>query len=299
MANTPLLLTFDSATIVDDATYDGAARDIPIQCCYRNLLSIIRQSSKERDYGFLPPDPGTDTGNYPDIVTPATAGFQGGNALWTCTGDSGDSQEHIGWYINSNNGISVDGDFTSEAIFMLAKIGTPSDAVEGSEASLHNIFGTEMISRVGQTAAEGAAWKFRVWPNGGVLSGDNGKVQLNCGSTNGGSEQNVDGPTMEINRWYHVACVYTSSSNTAEFFLDQVSQGTCNPEWAGTNQDDWWVAAWPSNGANRGFAGWIDAVSLSDEVLGATEFVLLQPSPTPIPTSTPSSGINSSWDIYK
>jgi hypothetical protein len=298
---TVLLLNFDSALVVDAATYEFSAGDIPVD----GTVSIHFNKptvGSERDYGFLQPDPGVDTGNYPDIVTPATSGIRGGNALWTCTGNTDDPQEHIGWYINSDNIISVSGDFTSEAIFMLAKIGTDSNPVEGSEYSLHNIFGTEMISRIGQTSAQGAAWKFRVWPIGTI--GGTGKMQLNCSSTNGGSEQNVDSLTapIPINEWIHVACVYTATTNTAEFFYNSVSQGTCNPQWAGINQDDWWVGAWPSNGANRGLAGWIDAVALSDEILSPSEFALLQPTPTPTtppPTSTPSSGINSKWDIYK
>jgi len=264
-----LLLNFDTATIVDDATYDFGTADIPAS----GTVSIYFNKpwvGSERDYGLMPPDPGTDTGNYPDIVDiPAgTAGFQADQkAFWTCTGDVGDSQQHIGWYINSSNVISVSGDFTAEALFMLAKIETSLDPIEDSEYGLHNIFGTDMI------AGSGAAWKFRVWPNGPI--GGSGQLQLWTGNTiTGIGENDVDGPPMAINTWYHVACVYTASTNTIELFLDGVSQGTTNPAWSNLGQDDWWIGAWPSNGANRGLAGWIDAVALSDTALAPGSFVL-------------------------
>ncbi len=152
---------------------------------------------------------------------------------------------------------------------MLAKIETTPDPIADSEYGLHNIFGTDMI------CGSGAAWKFRAWPDGPI--GGHGQLQLWTGVTDGGTGENdVTGPDMEINRWYHAACVYTAATNTIEFFVDRVSQGTTNPAWGNTSQDDWWVAAWPSNGANRGLAGWLDAVALSDVVLGPNDFVLIQ-----------------------
>jgi len=229
-----------------------------------------------RDYGwmwdgsgfFVFPDNYFNTGNYPDIVTPSVAGFQGGNAFYTCTGNVGDSQQHIGYYIQKDDpGFSMSGDFTAEAIFMLAKIGQSGDEVADSEYSLHNIFGTETV------ADSGAAWKFRVWPNG--LIGGTGQLQLWTGHTDGsGGEEDVDGPDMSINTWYHVAAVYTQSTNTIELFLDGVSQGTANPVWGDSSQDDWWMGAWPNNPANRGLAGWIDAISLSNAALLPTQFTL-------------------------
>jgi hypothetical protein len=266
-----LQLNFDSAAVVNDATYDFGVGDIPAS----GTVSIHFNKpyvGSERDYGLMPNppsqiDPGVDTGKRPSIVTPAVPGFQGGNALFTCDGSASDPQSHIGWYINSDNGLSVNGDFTGEAIFMLAKIGTTSDPVVDSEYSLHNVFGTEMIA-----GPAGAVWKFRVWPNGPI--GGVGQIQLNCGGNSGG-ETNVTGPSATINTWYHAACVYTAATNTAEFFLNGVSQGTTNPNWGGgIAQNDWWVGAWPSNGANRGLAGWIDAVALSDTALVPANFVL-------------------------
>jgi hypothetical protein len=277
-------LTFDGATGVDIPTYTTVAGEIATTVTY----TFGGLPGSARDYGLMPPDPGTPTGNYPDIVTPTTPGFQGGNALWTCTGNTGDSQQHIGWYITDSAIPQVTGDFTAEAIFMLAKIGTVTDPVVDSEYSLHNVFGTEMLTGnvTGVPGDGGAGWKFRVWPDG--IIGGTGQLQLNCAGTNGGGETNVDGPNMAINTWYHVAAVYTSGTNTIELFLNGTSQGTTNPNWSDDGQNDWWVAAWPSNGANRGIAGWIDAVALSDTALAPTGFVL--------PTDA-TSGVDS-WNLY-
>jgi len=269
-----LILNFDSAVANDITTYTLGPGDYGVDATI--YIENYVPTGARRNYGFMQPDPGVDTGNYPDIVTPSTAGFQGGNAFWTCTGNTGDSQQHIGWYLFKDDPAfeGISGDFTAEAIFMLAKIGTDSDPVVDSEYSLHNVFGTEMIAFGTDIAPDdGAAWKFRVWPQG--IIGGTAQLQLCCSATaEGGAEQNVTGPTMSIDTWYHVAAVYTESTDTIELFLDGATQGTTNPDWANSGQNDWWIGAWPSNGANRGLAGWIDAVSLKNEVLGPSEFVL-------------------------
>ncbi len=269
---TIVYLTFDSATGTNFVNYTLDPADIPTTATIHFHKPYV---GSERDYGLMPPQPGVDTGNYPDIVTPAVPGWQGGNAFWTCAGNIGDSQQHIGWYITDSAIPTVTGDFTGEAIFMLAKIGTPGDIVYDSEYSLHNVFGTQMLAGnpgSGWKPNDGADWKFRVWPDG--IIGGHAQLQLNMGGTDGGGEVNVDGPDMVINWWYHVACVYTAATDTAELFLDGVSQGSASPNWANSGQDNWWVGAWPSNGANRGLAGWIDAIALSDEVLAPANFVL-------------------------
>jgi hypothetical protein len=284
-------LTFDSNPVTDAEQYTPYRCDIPTTATIYFRKPWV---GAERDYGHMQPDPGVDTGNYPDIVVPPTEGPQGGNAFFTCLGDVGNSQQHVGWYITDSSVPPVTGDFTAEAVFMLAKIGTTSDPVVDSEYSLHNIFGTEMISRVGQTTQQGPAWKFRVWPIG-IIGGD-GKLQLWTGDTNppDTGENDVDGPPLSIDTWYHAACVYTQSTNTIELFLDGVSQGSTNPDWPTTIQDDWWVGAWPSNGANRGLAGWIDAVALSDEALIPTNFVLPNNYPCP-----PILSVNYNWSCYE
>ena len=107
-----------------------------------------------------------------------------------------------------------------------------------------------------------------------IIGGD-GKVQL-CLSGNGGAgEVNINGPIMTPNQWYHMAFTYKAATNEAGFFVDGVSSGKANPNWGGNStQNDWWIGAWPSNGANRGMAGWIDAVCLSDAVLTPSTFNL-------------------------
>ena len=266
---------FDSPTGVNIADYTISTGDIP--------TTVTRTFPKpyfgsERDYGLMPPDPGTDTGNYPDIVTPASPGFQGGNAMWTCTGNTGDGQQHIGWYIYDSAKPPINGDFTAEIIFMMAKLGSLSDPVVDCEYSLQNVFGTDMLAFPSSGTPpikdnDGASWDFRVFPSG-VWGGDNNKLQLHMGGTDGGGEVNIDGPTLVVNTWYHAAIVYTEGSDSAEFFLNGSSQGTGSPHWANAYQGDWWVGAWPSNGANRGMAGWVDALAISDAALAPAGFVL-------------------------
>jgi len=293
------IMNFDAAPAVDLEDYPIGPGDFGTTASIHFPEQFYTDGYPARDYGFnntpdgtppdyVWPDDYTDSGNYPDIVTPTTPGFQGGNAFWTCTGDAGDPQDHIGWYIakKGDDSFNMSGDFTAEAIFMLAKIGTSTDAVAQSEYSLHNIFGTESLN--GPMGGEtGAYWKFRVWPDGPI--GGTGQLQLWTGvTTGGGGENDVDGPSMSINTWYHVAAVYTESTNTIELFLDGVSQGTNNPSWDNTNQNDWWVGAWPNNPANRGLAGWIDAVALSDVPLTPSSFVLPRSGYTGVP----------SWNLY-
>jgi len=269
---TVLKLTFDSAPVVDDATYDFISYDIPNSGIVSNEFN--KPLGSQRDYGWTWTGGGTDfpagynnTGNYPDIVTPATTGIQGGNALFTALGTAGDPTDHIGWYINEDNGISVTGDFTAEAVFM-------TNVIEpvGSEYGLQNIFGNDSIV----DASRGlAAWKFRIWPAGGTGIGGSGQLQLWTGNTvTFFGEKDVDGPTVTPNAWHHVACAYTASTNTLELFYDGVSRGTTQPDWGDTNQTNWWVGDWPPNPAPRGFAGWIDAVALSDTVLAPGSFVI-------------------------
>jgi len=275
-----LLLTFDTTIGTNLATYTPGPGDVPLG------VEVSREFNKpfvgsERDYGTMPPGD-IDTGNYPDIVTPSTEGIQGGNAFWTCAGNVGDSQQHIGWYINKNNKISVSGSFTAEAVFMLAKIGTVADPILDCEYSLQNIFGTDMLSGAAtgtwaafHVAGSGAAWELRVWPIG-IIGGD-GKLQLWTGNTiTSLGELDIDSLTapMNINQWYHVVCVYDAPSNTISLYLDNVLQGSTNPAWANTGQNDWWIGAWPSNGANRGMAGWLDAVAISYGTLIPDDFVL-------------------------
>ncbi len=76
---TIVYLTFDSATGTDFATYALDPADIVTTVTINFHKPYV---GSERDYGLMPPgDPGTDTGNYPDIVTPLVPGCQGGNAL--------------------------------------------------------------------------------------------------------------------------------------------------------------------------------------------------------------------------
>ncbi len=265
---TVLRLNFDSAAVVDDATYDFAGNDTPSS----GTVSINFNQpwvGAERDYGLNHCDDVTDNGNYPDIVDipSATPGWQGGRALFTALGTGADPTQHIGWYVNSSNLISVSGDFTAEALFMMNKI-EPT----GSEYGLQNIFGNDMLLNA---AAGWCGWKFRIWPAGGTGIGGSGQMQLWTPNTvTFIGENNIDGPTVTPGQWHHVACVYTAGTNTIELFYDNVSQGTNNPVWGDLGQSQWHVGDWPSNCAARGFAGWIDAVALSDTALGAGSFVL-------------------------
>lgn len=260
-----LQLNFNGDAATDVATYVGSG-DIPtdpiVQIGFDHTPYDLTSA---RDYGMLQPDPGTDSGNYPDLVTPASL-YQGDNAMFTALGDSGSPTQHVGWYIHRDNGVTITGDFTSEVVFMTNKIGTLADPiVDGSEYSLQNIFGNEM------TDVGTFKWKFRIWPDG--IIGGNGKLEL---WTNNGSEHNVDtgGTAVTTGVWHHAAAVYTAATDTIELFYDGVSQGTNNPGYATNDQGDWWVGDWPSNGAARGFAGWIDCVAISDEALTVPNFVL-------------------------
>lgn len=261
-------LNFDVDPVVNLADYTPGANDFITTPVVSKTFPAYLGSGPWRDYGDMQPDPGVHTGNFPDIVTPPTAGFQGGNAFYTCAGSPADPQQHIGYYIaQGGQSWSMTGDFTAEVICMVAKIGTMTDPVADSEYSLQNVFGTTMI------ANEGANWEMRIWPDG--IIGGNGKMQL-CMSGNGGAgEVNIDGPVITPNQWYHFGFTYTAATNTAEFFVDGVSRGTASPNWGGNStQNDWWIGAWPSNGANRGMAGWIDAVCISDTVLTPSTFNL-------------------------
>lgn len=270
-----MLCLSSDAALVMRLNFDGTPANrvenyviaVPDTDCTPTIHVTQSPAGSARDYGLMPPDPGTQTGHYPSIVTPPSAGFQGGNAFFTCLGDASDSQQHIGYYINKETGFTMSGDFTAEVIFMLAKIGTPTDPVVDCEYSLQDIFGTAMIDN------GGANWEIRVFGNG--IIGGTGQIQL-CNNGNSGlSETTVTGPNLVINQWYHAAVVYTASSNTTEFFVDGVSRGTANPNWAGSSvMNDWWIGAWPSNGANRGMAGWIDAVAVSNVALTPSTFNL-------------------------
>ncbi len=267
-AQPALKLTFDSAPVVDAATYTFDAADIPSSGTVD--LYFNKPLGSQRDYGWEHVGPGTDfpthyedNGNYPDIVTPVTEGMQGGNAMFTALGDSGDPTKRYGWYINEDNGISVSGDFTAEAVFM-ANVISPT----GSEYGLQNIFGNDSVV----DATRGlAAWKFRIWPDDQI--GGTGQIQLWTGDTQTFfGENDVDGPTVTPGVWHHVAAVYTAGTNTIELFYDYVSQGTNNPVWGDANQTNWWVGDWPANPAPRGFAGWIDAVAITPGVLAPGSF---------------------------
>lgn len=267
-ANAALIwrLNFDIDPVADLADYTLGVNDVGTSIVSKTFPAYLGGGAW-RDYGDLQPDPGVHTGNFPDIVIPPTAGFQGGNAFFTCLGTPADSQQHIGYYISKEQSWSMTGDFTAEVICMVAKIGSNSDPVDGCEYSLQDVFGTAQI------ANEGANWEIRIWPIE-IIGGD-GKVQL-CLSGNGGAgEVNINGPIMTPNQWYHMAFTYKAATNEAEFFVDGVSSGKANPNWGGNStQNDWWIGAWPSNGANRGMAGWIDAVCLSDAVLTPSTFNL-------------------------
>jgi len=264
-AVTVLKLTFDSAATVDEATYVFAPADIPPS----GTVSIYYNHpyvADERDYG-LEVCAATDLGNYPDIVTPATAStWQGGNALYTNEGTPADPCKHIGYYINEDNGIAIDGDFTAEAVFMITRLNP-----NGSEYGLQNIFGNDKVI----DATRGlCGWKFRVFPVG-VLEGGVGQIQLWTPNTvSFWGENNIDGPTVTAGVWHHVACVYNSTSNTMEMFYDGTSAGTTTPAYGDTKQNQWWVAEWPSNCGARQLAGWIDAVALSDTTLTPSQFKL-------------------------
>ena len=273
---TVLRLNFDSAAAVDSATYKFRSNnDIPPS----GVVSVHFNKpyvGSERDYGLLP-CAATDGGNYPDIVDipPATPAWQAGRALFTAVGSALDPTVHIGWYVNSSNLISVSGDFTAESLFMISRYNPV-----GSEYGLQNIFGNDRLV----DATNGwCAWKFRVWPLADPTIGGDGKIQLWTGNTATFiGENDVDGPPVTPGQWHHVACVYTQSSNTIELFYDNVSYGTNNPAWGDLGQTQWFVGDWPSNCAPRGFAGWIDAVALSDTALAAGSFVLPSTSSMPI-----------------
>ncbi len=275
-----LRLNFDSSTVTRAENYALGPTDTPSTVTVHFNKPY---AGGERDYGLMPLDPGTHTGHYPSIVTPAAAGFQGGNAFFTCLGDATDSQQHIGYYINKGTSFTMSGDFTAEVIFMVNKIGMPpTDPVADCEYSLQDVFGTAFI------ANDGANWEMRVWPNGGPIGG-NGMIQLCMNGNSGAPEANINGPVITPLQWYHAAFVYTAATNTAEFFIDGVSQGTNNPNWGGSSvMNDWWIGAWPSNGANRGMAGWIDAVAVSDAAL------------TPSTFNLPRSGYSEieTWNLY-
>jgi hypothetical protein len=271
-AQPALKLTFDSAPVVDAATYTFDAADIPSSGTVS--INFNPPYVDVRDYGWDHTGPGTDfpthyvdSGNYPDIVTPVTEGMQGGNAMFTALGTAGDPTKHNGYYINVDNGISVSGDFTAEAVFMANVL----DPVTGTEYGLQNIFGNEKVV----DATRGlAAWKFRILPvdYDSVVNAD-GEFQLWTGNTQTFfGENNVTGPIVTTGVWHHVAAVYTAGTNTLELFYDYVSQGTTAPVWGDTNQTNWWVGDWPANPAPRAFAGWIDAVAITPGVLAPGSF---------------------------
>jgi hypothetical protein len=277
-----LQVTFDSAPGTDIATYTPAAGDIPSSVIVtKDFNSANGDAGSPIDYGKMGPSGGpyTDTGNYPDIVDDAAivavtggVGSYAGNAMFTALGDNGgvDPTEHIGWYIEEDNGVSISGDFTAEAMFMLNLLMTDHLEGYGSEYGLQNIFGN--MDDLENVSGNAALWKFRVWPQGGALSG-NGKIQLDTWS--GSAEVTLDGPApVTTHVWHHVACAYDSTAGTIELFFDGVSYGSISPGWANDNQSEWWIGEWPKNPAPRGMAGWIDAVCISDEVLAPGSFVL-------------------------
>lgn len=268
---TVLRLNFDSAAAVDSATYKFRANnDIPASgtvSIYFNKPYI----GSERDYG-LAVCGATDTGQYPDIVDipAATPGWQGGRAMFTNLGTGADPCGHNGWYINSSNLLSVSGDFTAEALFMMNRYNPV-----GAEYGLQNIFGNDMLVHFANPGAGLCAWKFRIWPLADPVIGGNGKLQLWTGNTQTWfGEIDIDGPPVTPGQWHHVACVYTQGTNTLELFYDGASYGTTNPAWGDLGQTQWFVGEWPSNCAPRQFAGWIDAVALSDQALLPANFVL-------------------------
>jgi len=258
-----LRLNFDSAPVVKAENYTLGAQDTPSTVTVHFTRT---PPGSARDYGDMQPE-GTHTLHFPSIVTPTTPGFQGGNAFFTCLGSALDSQQHVGYYIDKGYAFSMSGDFTAESIFMVEKIGTPTDTVVDSEYSLQDFFGTAMIDN------SGANWEIRVWPNG-IIGGD-GKIQLALNGNGGLGETDINGPIITPHQWYHCAFVYTAGTNTAEFFVDGTSKGTINPNWGGSSvMNDWWIGAWPSNGASRGMAGWIDAIAISNTALTPTHFNL-------------------------
>lgn len=137
-------LNFDSATGTDFAEYTLGPKDTPTTATVtfpptpEDAFPHAYHQPGARNYGVMG---GVDTENYPDIVTPSTLGFQGGNAFYTCTGDVLDSQQHIGWFITQSNAPEVTGSFTAEAIVMTEKL----SGIQDSEHSLQPFFGSHTI----------------------------------------------------------------------------------------------------------------------------------------------------------
>lgn len=200
----------------------------------------------------------------PDIVTQTIPGPQGGNVLYT---DPTDGEPYEGFYISSENGLTIEGSFTAEVLFFVLGLNP-----DGDEYGLQDLINTERLSD--DPDPPSAKWDLRIWPDGNSVIGGHGQLQFMTAGPTG--EHSIDDPNpIELNVWHHAAAVYDADSNTAILYLDGKLIGTVTPDLYGVYQNDWSVGTWMNqSAASRSLYGFIDAVAVSDTVLEPGNFVL-------------------------
>jgi len=245
-ASVPYYMTFDAATATDLQKY------IPVPGESAGSGADIESTS---------PVTWVSDFNPPQIVTPATVGPQGGNALESDPPTSGNEGYHV------SGGNAFGPDFTAEALFWCDQL-EPA----GSEYGLQNIIGTDGPYQTNMI------WNIRIWPNGGTGIGGTGQIQLNCNDN--GTEKNVDSSfAVPTGVWHHCAAVYDSTAKTMSLYVNNTLIGTTpvlaypSESWTAFNVAGWGNPA----GSSRSLDGMVDAVSIVNEVRGVDNWVLPLP----------------------
>lgn len=199
----------------------------------------------------------------PDIVTPPTAGPEGGNAL-TCDSNA-PATSRKGYWVQLASPVSNQ-DFTIEFMFSLKNL-NPANA----EYKIQNLF-TLMWPQ------DDKALELRFLGSEGGLGTSQNRLEMmtNTGGT-APQEHNITSgaDAVTTNTWYHAAVVYKHATKTAELFLNGTSIGTANVAWDSFSFQMFCLAAWPNPaGSCRDISGYIDAFALSNAALDSSNFDL-------------------------
>ncbi|MFH0794189.1 MAG: LamG-like jellyroll fold domain-containing protein [bacterium] len=234
---------------------------------------------------------GADGPAFADAGTVLAGPFQGGKAMVVQSGNKSE-----GLRVTLAQGIAP-GDLTVEAIFC-----TSVDPVVGPSA---NTVGLQYVVNDEWPVGESHQFMMRILGGGGAGSG---KLYYWTDRGDSNSEKVETIAVISANTWYHCALVLnynesTPASSQVELFLNGVSQGTsvynaaansvCLGVNTGTVGRTFTIGYGNQLEANtldhRGLDGAIDAVAISDAVLGPGTFVL--------PTSATSSVEN--WSLFE
>ncbi|MFH1744061.1 MAG: LamG-like jellyroll fold domain-containing protein [bacterium] len=222
------------------------------------------------------PEPWVDV-SPPSIAVPAAPGPQGGNVLFFDQEDL-DNPQGEGLFVFGLPPMA--GAWTVEVIFMTTDpLNTP-----GMEYDIQDIIGTEGSSDTTPN------FMLRIFGAGLGSLGLDATGQIQSGDLSGGTA--FDGPDLEGGVWYHAAMVY-DGAGTITGYLDDEMFGSSTVNHTGLALDMLSIGYFSANNDTpgqsiRGLCGEMDAVSVSNEALGAGSFRLL----------AGGSSVDGSWELY-